>query len=266
MPRPQLKVLQEAFYQALRREKNDLSLMISPIGNLSESACIDIYANGYSARLVEALGETFEATWWTLGDDTFFALSKEYVSKNVSHSYDLSDYGDRFPEFLEQKIADHEIDFVADLARFEWSFKDIFHKPNLVPTPDLLSRLQQDGSDSLRLSSSAKLFESPFSVYEIWKRRGQAAEAMAGIDWKKSDHLLLYRHQSKVFVHSFDAPEFLLVRELAAEKPIADSLSIASNGICLSPEQVQATFAQIGSLGVFSVKERRPLPQNGSAP
>lgn len=253
MSKSQLSILQREFFKALKREESKISSQISPIGKLSESECVEIYANGYAARLVEALGETFEATWWSLGDDDFFALAKAYVTQNISQSFDLSDYGEGFPEFLEQHRSKHEIDFASDLARFEWSFKCIFHKPNLVQRHDLFSRLQPDGSDKLVLSQSARLFESLFSVYEIWKRRGHSASEMAEIDWSNPERLLLYRRDSKVFVHSFGEPEFVLLKELASGKTIAEAITIASDRVHLSPEQVQSTFSQIGSLGAYLI-------------
>ncbi len=253
MSRPHLSVIQEDFFRALRRESNSLRNLIEPIGALSSEQCIDIYAKGYSVRLIEALGETYEATWWCLGDESFFALAEEFIRNNISGTFDLSDYGENFPKFLGTRKSVHEIEFLEDLARFEWTFKGIFHKPNMIPASDLSSRVRPDGSDTLKLNFSATLFESPYSAYEIWKKRGQPASEMGGFDWSTPEFLVVFRKHSKVFVHSFDAKEFFLIKLLSFGHSIADALSRAGETVNILPEQVQSAFSQMGKLGLFEI-------------
>ena len=92
----------------------------------SKKRALLVYQDGYRARLTEALGETFEACWWVLGDDTFFALCASFVRAHPSLDYNLNSYGREFPEYLYNHKLSEEIPFLFDLASFEWSFKKLF--------------------------------------------------------------------------------------------------------------------------------------------
>ncbi|MFX5734457.1 DNA-binding domain-containing protein, partial [Acinetobacter baumannii] len=84
------------------------------------------YRRGYRARLTEALGETYEAVWRVLGDEEFFSATRSFIAEEPSRSYNLSDYGQRFPDFLSARYQ-QEAGFLGHLAHLEWAFKSCFH-------------------------------------------------------------------------------------------------------------------------------------------
>src|SRR6476619_4133535 len=71
-----------------------------PGGHLSEKEAFEVYALGYKARLTESLGETYESIWKFAGDQIFFEVCEDYISRQSSISYNLNDYGFTFPDFL----------------------------------------------------------------------------------------------------------------------------------------------------------------------
>lgn len=197
--------LQESFIQSLQNPGQGSESLINPILNLSRGQCLEIYRKGYSARLTEALGSTFEACWWVLGDDSFFKVARDYIASHPSQAYDLSDYGERFPEFLQAHPESLDIPFIPDLSRFEWHFKETFHSPSceLDSAPGALS-----GDEFLFLKPSVKILSAPFDVYEIWKRRTQKIEDLSGVPWDQASNYLLARSQGQTYVYALSPKEF----------------------------------------------------------
>lgn len=250
-----LNFIQEQFVNAIRGCDNSLSESITPIAQLSTEACLNIYRRGYGARLTEALSDTFEATWWVLGDEDFFELCARYIEKTPSHVYDLSDYGADFPEFLSAERQSDEIQFLSDLAKFEWAFKAVFHSANIEKSTneDLLNGLSE--SLKLTLSPSVVLINSRFSVYEIWKRRATPITELSSVDLTKPENLLLYKKESQVYVQKLDNDEFLLIQSLGQGHSLEGSIDLlVGQNIGISPSRIQEIFATIGQLNVLSVK------------
>jgi hypothetical protein len=253
---PRLEQIQGEFFKALRGESSILPDLVDPIGLLSREDCIEVYRRGYMARLTEALGETFEACWWVLGDDDFLSLAQAFISQNISQTYDLSDYGFEFPEFLDRSGACDDIPFVAHLARFEWAFKTIFHKKNLPSeTVDWQTASFGQGEARFHLAPSALLFHAPFSVYEIWRRREQKIDELNSVDWSSEENLILFKRDSQVYVKRLDSTTFALMESLASGMNLENSIEkrFAEIGSGLTPETVQSSFTLIAQLGVFSL-------------
>lgn len=258
---PRLEKVQSLFFHALTNEPSGLANIISPIASLGVNESIDIYRRAYPARLTEALGETFEATWWILGDSDYFDLANRFINKNVSQSYDLSDYGEEFPTFLDSDKISDEIPFISDLARFEWTFKTIFHKPNISTE---IAEWNPASTDPERmrfaLSPSAMLFSSPYSVYEIWRLRDHDVKAVESVNWQKGEHLIVVKRDSQVFVRHVDPATFSLIDSFANGLTLEEAINelLKKTGSELTPETVQQSFSLISELGVISpVEERR---------
>ncbi len=251
-----LNKTQEGFLSAIKGEcSKDLIESILPIGKLDKQDCINIYARGYTARLTEALGETFEATWWVLGDDDFLALCAEFISITPSFYFDLSEYGSDFPAFLKQQPQIQEIPFLYDLANFEWSFKNIFHSPNIITdNQNLIGALSSGVDFKLVLSRSAVLFESEFPVYEIWKQRSKSVDSLSHLDFSTHEKLLLYKRTSQVFIQALKEDEFLVLKIITAEHSLEKSLEAISGTLGdLLPERIRELFSFVAQVGVFEV-------------
>lgn len=259
MQQRRLNKLQETFLSAIKGERSkDFMDSILPIGKLDKQDCVDIYTRGYTARLTEALGETFEATWWVLGDDDFLALCADFISITPSFYFDLSEYGSDFPAFLKQQSQIQEIPFLYDLASFEWAFKNIFHSPNFIfDNQKLVASLNVGVDLKLTLSKSAFLFESEFPVYEIWKERTKPVDSLSHLDFSTHEKLLLYKRNSQVFIQSLTDDEFLVLKTISTEHSLEKSLDAFMETLGdISPERIRELFTFIAEVGVFEVADK----------
>lgn len=210
---------------------------IIPAGSLTPAEAINVYQRAYVARLTEALGETYEGVWRVLGDSDFFKTAENYIRENNSASYNLSDYGNSFPEFLSKMWGD-EFPFLADLARFEQVFKVTFHSGESQPVDDpiLFRGLLEDGT-SLRFSPSFSLFTARTSIYEFWKRRKEALLLHEEFNFYGQEFLAVYKRNSRVFVKKLEDAQYKFLNLLMNGLPFIDAVSMLSAS--LEENQVQ---------------------------
>jgi hypothetical protein len=197
---------------------------ICPSGRLSSVGALRVYGRSAEGGLFEALGETYEACWRVLGDEDFLTLCRDYISKHPSSLRNLKDYGESFPGFLSESHHSQDFPFLEDLARFEWTFKNLFHlkrEPAICPTGFQI--LEENSNVNFSFIGAHSLFSSSYSIFEIWKLRNQepeeSQEADVIDDWNQPSFLLLYKggeekDEGMVQVKSLDRHSFDLLKAL----------------------------------------------------
>lgn len=206
-------------------------------GRLSPKAALAVYRDGYFARLTEALGETYEGTWSVLGDEGFFAACRDYIVKNKSSFYNLSDYGRDFGRSLKSR----EFPFLGELADFEWSFKNLFHEKQHGHA-DLTKAAPES---ALAFGKAVVLRRHKFSVYSVWKKRKSRA-ALPRSAWDKPEQLLLYKRNGDIFVKTVPTEEFRVLERLSNNS----SLAAALFAIKLDPRRASELFSMISEAGI----------------
>lgn len=211
--------------------------LLKPAGELSANDCLSVYRGDYFARLTDALGETFEATWSILGDEDFYELTKIYIKENPSISFDLGKYGKSFPDFLSKKMNDSDLDFLSELSFFEWSFWDYFHKGGELPRDTFPQ--EQSAIFSLDLfEKDFLLFSSQVDLYLIWKNR-ENVEFFSQVsldEIMQTTFLYLGRGKDGVFYGNVTREEYFLLRELKNGKPLKAAIESISEIELWSPE------------------------------
>ncbi|MGJ4786997.1 HvfC/BufC family peptide modification chaperone [Leptospira koniambonensis] len=203
-----------------------LSDQILPGGKLDTDSAIAVYQNAYSARFTDALGEKYETVWRVLGDDDFFETAKNFIKENPSHSYNLSDYGDKFPDFLQKNFSEHPV--LAEISDFELQIFKIFHLPKNI-REDLPNSLHQGETEDLKISfhSSILFLEYSYPVYDLWKTEDQ--EKLPEFLNRRKQYLVLGKKGSDLFVSELDEWEWTFGKSLQEGKTILESLEIAGN-------------------------------------
>lgn len=254
-----LQQFQHLFIQALNdpagiRPPSRVVKSIAPGGTLNSETALEVYRTGHVVRLTEALGETFEAVWWVIGDTTFFRLAKDYLTLHPSTSYNLSDFGKIFPAFLADHHPNTDLPFLSDLARFEWLFKDVFHSPPHQPlSSDQFQQTSLSGDTQLTLAPSTHLFSSPYSVYEIWKLRETPQAFIPQDVWEQPQCLLCYQYQQQMYVQHVSRPDYHIIERLLQGDCIGDALQDALTNYPDLPQQmVSALFAWMNRTGLIT--------------
>jgi hypothetical protein len=166
---------------------SELHSQIRPVGTLSSEGLINVYRGDYDARMMEAIGKSFETTWLLMGDDDFFEAGKSFIKSHPSDVRNLSAYGDQFPEFLSSLALDEDI---VRMAQYERAFWKLFHTPPKAAgyiTPESLENLEFHIQDSLYLS------HSNLKLNHLWAVRENPPADMCLDDYMSEEYLALYR-------------------------------------------------------------------------
>ena len=113
----------------LQREFQDYVLRRNPAvlehvlgtGPADAATRMDVYADGYALRLLEALETDYPGLKAIAGGEHFEALGRAFIAANPSTSRNLRWYGERLAQVLETSPAWSDRPELADMARFEWA-------------------------------------------------------------------------------------------------------------------------------------------------
>lgn len=238
-----------------------LDELIVPGGTLETPEAIKVYANGVLVRLTEALGETFEAIWWVCGDEDFFALAKHFIQARPSTTYNLSKYGKEFPEFLDEVQPFPDLPFLGDLARYEWTFKELFHtRQHQSVAPEQIQSLAEDAAIQIQFGQAVRLLTSRYAIYDLWKLRGTEHEGKPPVEWDRAQKLVLYKRTKQIFVHEVGEHEFQILTSLQAGHTLEASLALISEQeAAIQQDQISQLFQFIFNSGIIEHIGKEPM-------
>jgi hypothetical protein len=227
---------------------------IVPGGTLDAAGALGVYRRGYLARLTEQLGETYASVWRVLGDDDFFEICRAYVAMHSSASYNLSDYGREFPDFV--AAAPELPAFLAELARFELAVHDLFHAHAHEPLDAAeFAAIGDLAGVRFRFGSAVRLLACERAVYDVYRHRND--EEPPDLDFDRPQRLLLFREGSDVLVREVDAAAFAALETLAAGRPVEEAIeSAVACDAGFGPAEVAALFEVVARCGLVVAVER----------
>lgn len=216
---PSLRELQRGFRDAL------LHGAYAPVARLvtgqDAQARLDIYRNNVQSNLCEALRDVYPVVERLVGERFFEAAARRYIPDHPSASGDIHDYGARFAEFLSEFPPAASLPYLADVARLEWCWHEVFHAgDDAALDPALLARVAPERHASLQfgLRSACRLLASPWPVHRIWQaNQAEVAEVPAVDLHEGAAHLLVRRetHGYVIEIVALESAEFAFLEALA---------------------------------------------------
>jgi len=94
---------------------------------------LNVYADAYRLRLLEALGNDYEALRLFLGADKFEQLGRAYIEAHPSDTASVRWFGRHLPEFLGATPGYAARPVLRELALFEWGKGEVFDAPDDAP-------------------------------------------------------------------------------------------------------------------------------------
>jgi putative DNA-binding protein len=213
-------------------------------------ARLRVYANGYPARLEEALKETFPAVEHVVGPGAFVALAHRFAAAFPLHSYNLNDAGEQLPEFLRSDPLTASLPFLPDMARLEWYVSKAFHatdEPTVDPAPLAQWSLDDWERAVLRFQPWVAVVESDWPIREIWECRATPVEEIDVDLHNRRDQVLVRRAGFAVICESLDAAEAYALRLLLDGRRLGGVMAtLTANGE--DPAAVSAWFSRWAAL------------------
>lgn len=243
-----LKSLQEFFQSAVTGAEGftaaDASGRIAASSRLPAAAHLAIYRQGYFARLFECLSKQFKVLHLTLGDELFREFAFEYLSAFPSNSYTLNDLGARFADFLEASRPDKDeseketwIDFMIELARFEWALFVQFDLPGQEGKPYADAGIPDE---QLRLQPCFSLhhFQFPIAGYYCLAADGNLPDHPPA----QESFVALVRKEYITGIYELKPLAYAFLQKMHEGKSVAASLQETENESGLEEEAVKALW------------------------
>ena len=199
--------------------------ILNPQGDASGIERMEVYAQGYIARIHEALTESYEAVQHVLGHEMFVKLAEDYANQYPSGDYDLSLAGRHLSSFLKNYDAAKELPFLHDLACLEWKIAEAFHASNYsVQGLKLLASVSDEDWEKIKLEFQphVQILKSDWPVWDIWHARKEPVEKI-NIDLiGRSQQILIYRNEWRVKCEPIDRTQFHLLEGLLQLKTLGE--------------------------------------------
>jgi hypothetical protein len=183
---------------------------------------LDIYANMYFFRLLDALREDFPVLATTLGAEEFHNLVTDYLLQHPPTHPSLRWAGLHLPRHLQQHRLADSFPHAAELATFEWALVEAFDAADDdLLAPEALAELAPEGWAALRLrmSPSLQLLALENAVHETWQtvRDGGSAAAPA----TRAAFVRVWRRDLRVFHREIERDEFVALQASATGETFA---------------------------------------------
>jgi hypothetical protein len=190
---------------------------------------LDVYANAYVLRLIEALRSNYPALHQVLGDDDFALMARRYLEHYPSVHPSIRWFGDSMQTFLQQHDPYCRLPVLAELATFEWAIRHTIDAADAerLSVEGLLS-VPVDAWSELRfdLHPSVTLLALEWNAPQLWKSLADDADpacrdAIAPL--QQTLHWLVWRKPDQVSGwRSLPDVEQLALRRLQQGATFAD--------------------------------------------
>jgi hypothetical protein len=175
---------------------------------LSSEARIDIYANMYFYRILDALKEDFPATLAVLGDENFHNFVTGYILEYPPTDPSITHSGSHLADYLHDHPMREGASFIADLAKLERAIVEVFLGPDAPPLEaDALRAVAVEDwpTMKLKLHPSAQILSLDWRVSDLLRAVAELRP------WNPPQQgavkVLIWRANAQVFHRDLDPTE-----------------------------------------------------------
>lgn len=212
-----------AIFESESSEANEqLSHLVVETENMSAQQHINIYRDGVLGGLTQALSDTFPVCLALVGEQFFNAMAGRFIQQQASASPDLGDYSPLFAGFIEQFKPAEQLFYLADVARLEWNWHQVFHeKDDAGLNFEALSGVG-DQDVAFRLVTAGRLISSPWPIQKIWQVNQPDYQESASVDLDEGEVFLwIWRNGYEMRIDPVDVEEWKLLNALTELKPFS---------------------------------------------
>jgi len=205
-----LAALQSAFLAWLQQGDSRIKSEIAGPNPEVIGLRLEIYANAYRLRLIEALADTFPALHTLIGDERFFQLASDYIDDNPSQHFSLRYFGHHLSTWLIDYPLANSFPIIVDMTTFEWGLREAFDAADEKPMDisDLVAiPIEQWDSVVFTLHPSIQRLNLLWNAPQLWKVIDEESDP---IDMEQNDYpiaWLVWRNELRTWFRSMDVDE-----------------------------------------------------------
>lgn len=200
---------QGRLFEAIAERKSDgIEQLIQPGRRLSAAQRVEIYAQMYLWRQVDALEEDFPKLAALLGEGEFAHLVEDYVKAYPSEHPSLGRLGRKLAQFISERGSESLRPDLADLAGLEWARAEVFVERDSPSAPaDAFARLAPErfGQAKCRLCSAWRLLHLRHDPMPLWHAIENGEPALEANPVER--HILVWRKGWSVYHAAVDPDE-----------------------------------------------------------
>ena len=206
----ELQSLQQQMLAWLQEADPQIKESVTGTEKVSADTRLDIYANAYRFRLIEALDDTFPALHTLLGDEDFINLGVDYLTANPSKHFSLRYFGHRMSAFLQIAESYKTQAILSEMAYFEWILRDAFDAADTsVLTMEALQQIDPQSWPVLKFDFHPTLnrVDLNYNTPQLWQAIDQEEPP---IDITKNEYPIawcIWRKDLKTLYRSMDVDE-----------------------------------------------------------
>ena len=207
---------------------------------------LNIYANMYLWRQVDALREDFPKLAAILGDEPFFSHCEAYLAAHRSQSPDLGKLGRNLSPFTRTAAGLAQREALADLAALEWARAEVFFEATAEPVgADAMAAVPAEAVPGavLRFVPAFRLLSVGHEVVGLWRQLDREEPADAPSAVVEPTRIAIWRPAFEAFHTPIEGPEALgLDRAVAGA-----SIEQICDAFGQLPQPAASAFAAISS-------------------
>lgn len=194
-----------------------------PKGSIADR--VAIYADGFYARLEEALMSDYSTLAAVMGENKFSQMSKDYTFAYPSYNYSLNNFGENLSQFLREALPYKKKTYLAEIAEFEWAEYQaiVARDANLLSVTDLQSLpLSQWPEMKFYLHPSCKILVLHWNSLSLIKTSRSNKSTPTPKKLKTPQFILIWRRQLEVLYRKLESPELTMLNAIKQGAPFID--------------------------------------------
>jgi hypothetical protein len=208
--------------------------VVKPNDRMTVAQRLQVYNDGYLARLKEVLLSDHKALQHLLGEREFHRLCARYVAAHPSTHPNLNQLDKALPAFVARQRGLRHRAFAAQLALFERRLSDAFDAPEFTPVrPERLAAIAPDELPRLVLTTNPSLqlcaFDWPVNDYHF----AVAHDKSPRVPRPRRCWLAIYRREWTVTRQQLSAEAFAVLSALARGTPLGRTLARADDQVAV---------------------------------
>ena len=223
--------LQQSFAADLWEEElNRLDAVVMD-GRLPAERLFQVYRNNFWISAEDALAGIYKVIKRLVGAEFFSFMVNHFLRSYPPRYGNMIQLGSDLPVFLSDFKPVEELPYLADIARLELSYHQVFHAAETRPfNPQVMKEIPSEKIALLHfdMSSNSRLVYSPFPIFQIWSVNQDQYEGDQNVNLKSgSESVLITRPNLEVKLLKLDQVEARFLQYLIAGNNLGQATEAA---------------------------------------